>query len=85
MAETNNFFTNPITGHEVTFLQTAEETGGELLQLEYVVKRPERPLAAIPLHFHHISEERFEVKAGSLGVIVGRNTEERLLRPLRRN
>jgi hypothetical protein len=43
--------------------------------------RPERPLAAIPLHFHHISEERFEVTAGSLGVMIDRKHEERLLGP----
>jgi mannose-6-phosphate isomerase-like protein (cupin superfamily) len=81
MGETKRFFSNPMTGHQVTYLQTAEETGGELLQLEYVVTRPERPLVAIPLHFHHLSEERFEVTAGSLGVMIGRKKEERLLGP----
>ena len=81
MNESRRQFTNPMAGHQVTFLQTAEETGGELLQLDYTVTRPERPLEAIPLHFHHVSEERFEVAAGSLGVMLGRDKEERLLGP----
>jgi mannose-6-phosphate isomerase-like protein (cupin superfamily) len=81
MDESRRHFSNPMTGHEVTFLQTAAETEGELLQLEYVVTRPERPLAAIPLHFHHISEERFEVTAGSLGVMIGGKDKTRVLGP----
>lgn len=67
---------NPIIGHSVTFLQTAVQTNGELLQIEYGVERPENK-PAIPLHFHQQSSERFEVIQGQLGVVLG--GERRLL------
>lgn len=58
---------NPAIGHRVTFLQTAAQTGGELLQILYVVEEPETG-PAIPLHLQ--SSERFEVVSGQLGVIL---------------
>jgi mannose-6-phosphate isomerase-like protein (cupin superfamily) len=81
MGKTGHTLTNPVTGHSVTFLKTAEETGGELLQLEYAVARPEAPLKNIPIHIHAVSEERFEALAGSLGVIVGARRGRRVLQP----
>jgi len=74
---------NPVTGHQVIFLQTGVETGvetsGELLQIEYVVPSREEPLQSIPLHFHHVAEERFETLSGRLGVITGDKTRKRIL------
>ena len=60
---------NPAIGHWVTFLQTAAQTDGELLQIEYGVEKPETK-PAIPLHKHLHCEERFEVVAGRLGVVL---------------
>ncbi len=60
---------NPAIGHSVTFLQTAEQTNGELLQIEYGVEQQESE-PAIPLHIHLVCEERFEVISGQLGVVV---------------
>jgi mannose-6-phosphate isomerase-like protein (cupin superfamily) len=60
---------NPAIGHWITFLQTADQTNGRLLQIEYGVARPENK-PAIPLHKHLQCEERFEVVAGRLGVIL---------------
>ena len=60
---------NPAIGHQVTFLQTAEQTNGELLQIEYGVYQPESK-PAIPLHIHLKCEERFEVISGQLGVVL---------------
>jgi mannose-6-phosphate isomerase-like protein (cupin superfamily) len=60
---------NPAIGHWITFLQTAEQTHGELLQIEYGVEQREgKP--AIPLHKHLVTEERFEVLGGRLGVVI---------------
>lgn len=67
---------NPAIGHSVTFLQTAEQTNGELLQIEYGVEKTESE-PVIPLHIHLKSEERFEVVAGQLGVVL--NSERRML------
>lgn len=63
----NKTVRNPATGHRVTFLQTAGQTNGELLQIMYAVERPETK-PAIPLHIHLQCEERFEVVDGRLGV-----------------
>jgi mannose-6-phosphate isomerase-like protein (cupin superfamily) len=60
---------NPAIGHRVMFLQTAEQTNGELLQIEYVVARLETK-PRIPMHVHLVSEERFEVLKGRLGVTI---------------
>lgn len=60
---------NPAIGHWIKFLQTSEQTNGELLQIEYGVEKPESK-PAIPLHKHLKCEERFEVIAGQLGVIL---------------
>lgn len=60
---------NPAIGHRITFLQTATQTNGELLQILYTVEEPEAK-PAIPLHMHLQSSERFEVVSGQLGVIL---------------
>jgi mannose-6-phosphate isomerase-like protein (cupin superfamily) len=65
----NNIIKNPAIGHWVTFLQTSEQTNGRLLQIEYGVEKPESK-PAIPLHKHLLCEERFEVVAGQLGVVL---------------
>jgi mannose-6-phosphate isomerase-like protein (cupin superfamily) len=65
----NKTFRNPVIGHRITFLQTAEQTGGELLQIMYAVETPEME-PAIPLHMHLQCAERFEVVQGQLGVIL---------------
>ncbi len=65
----NKTVRNPAIGHRVTFLQTAEQTNGELLQIMYAVETPEvKP--AITEHIHLKCEERFEVVDGRLGVIL---------------
>jgi mannose-6-phosphate isomerase-like protein (cupin superfamily) len=52
---------NPVTGQRTVFLQTAADTAGALLQLEWA-GGPE--WAAGPEHVHRRQEERFEVLAG---------------------
>jgi mannose-6-phosphate isomerase-like protein (cupin superfamily) len=65
----NKTVRNPAIGHRVAFLQTAAETGGELLQIRYAVEEPEtRP--AIPLHVHLRCSEQFKVLEGRLGVVL---------------
>jgi len=67
MSKNNHTVTNPAIGHRITFLQTAAQTNGNLLQIEYAVEKPETK-PAIPLHKHLKSEERFETICGKLGV-----------------
>jgi len=59
---------NPVSGERVTFLQTAAETGGELLQWEHLL----RPRARVPAdHVHFVQEERFEILEGTARVRIG--------------
>jgi mannose-6-phosphate isomerase-like protein (cupin superfamily) len=68
-AKTGHTIRNPAIGHRITFLQTGEQTNGELLQILYVVEAPEMA-PAIPLHIHLQTTERFEALSGQLGVIL---------------
>jgi mannose-6-phosphate isomerase-like protein (cupin superfamily) len=76
VSRTNHTITNPAIGHRITFLQTGEQTNGQLLQIEYAVDRQESE-PAIPLHKHLKCEERFETVHGKLGVVL--NGDRRVL------
>lgn len=64
---------DPVTGQHLTFLQTAEDTDGALLQ---VLVRLD-PGGSVPLHVHARQDERVEVLSGKLSVRVRR--AERIL------
>jgi quercetin dioxygenase-like cupin family protein len=59
---------NPITGEVLIFHRTSEDTDGEAVLVETIV-RPHGFVAAA--HVHPRQTERFEVVAGSLGLRVG--------------
>jgi quercetin dioxygenase-like cupin family protein len=62
MARAGQTIENPATGERLTFVRTAADTGGELLEVELVWPRQgERA----PEHVHPEMEERFEVVAGT--------------------
>lgn len=63
MAKAGDVIVNPVTGERIVFLQTAQETGGELLQADLFVK-PGGFVAAEHVHPHQ--EERFTVRSGIL-------------------
>jgi len=65
----NKTIRNPAIGHRITFLQTGDQTGGELLRILYAVEEPEAK-PAIPLHIHLQLVERFEIIDGTLGVVL---------------
>lgn len=67
---------NPVTGEVLVFHQTSEETGGESVLVETIV-RPHGFVAAA--HVHPLQSERFEVLEGTLGLKIGDN--EVLARP----
>ena len=58
---------NPVTGEVLIFHRTAEETGGESVLVEVIV-RPHGFVAAA--HVHPFQTERFEVLEGRLGLRV---------------
>jgi quercetin dioxygenase-like cupin family protein len=67
MASQGDVIENPFTGEEVIFLETSEDTNGELLRFEYILP----PRFSIPEHVHPHQEERHEVLSGTLRGSVG--------------
>lgn len=67
-AKSGDILENPASGQNLVLRETAEENGGELLEVEavYTKASPSRP----PVHYHPRQEERFEVLSGSLMVLV---------------
>jgi quercetin dioxygenase-like cupin family protein len=65
MVRVGDVIENPVTGETMTFLRTATETGGELLQIDMAV----RPGGFVPgEHVHPHQEERFAISRGDMTV-----------------
>ncbi len=67
MAKAEDVIENPVTGERITFLETSEDSNGELLRFEYVLP----PGFFIPEHIHPAQEERHEVVSGTFWGRVG--------------
>jgi mannose-6-phosphate isomerase-like protein (cupin superfamily) len=66
---------NPVTGEQMTFLETSESTGGEYVLVEL---RAEPGSAVAAAHVHPSQWERFEVVSGRLaGKVGGKRVEAR--------
>ncbi|MFC5410349.1 cupin domain-containing protein [Larkinella bovis] len=70
MAYTNKIISNAKTGQVIRFIQTADDTGGELLEMEATFRaRSQEPAE----HYHPHQVEEFQVLSGRLAVrIAGR-------------
>ena len=68
MAKSGDELVNPVTGLRTVFRKTAQETSGELLQVDWI---GEPGWTTGPDHVHPRQEERFEVLFGKLGLAVG--------------
>jgi mannose-6-phosphate isomerase-like protein (cupin superfamily) len=63
MAYTGQTISNPVSGERITFLQTAQDTDGELLEFELELT----PDGHVPgAHVHPAQEERFHVLSGRM-------------------
>src|SRR4051812_5247221 len=63
MAYTGQTLENPVSGERITFLRTARDTAGELLEFELELT----PDGHVPgAHVHPAQEERFHVLAGRM-------------------
>ena len=67
MARAGDELVNPVTGLRTVFRKTARETGGELLQVDWI---GEPGWSTGPDHIHPRQEEQFEVISGKLGLRV---------------
>ena len=67
MARAGDELVNPVTGLRTVFRKTARETGGELLQVDWI---GEPGWSTGPDHVHPRQEEQFEVISGKLGLRV---------------
>jgi mannose-6-phosphate isomerase-like protein (cupin superfamily) len=61
---------NPVTGMQVTVLQTTAETDGRAVAVEYRL-RPHTGRDFTPAHRHRIYVERFEILAGRAAYVCG--------------
>lgn len=67
MAFKGKVLKNPVTGQDIIFLQTAKDTGGQVLEMESVyLKRSLEPIA----HYHPLQDEDFTVLEGELTVLI---------------
>lgn len=76
MTEGGREVVNPATGERVRFLRTAEETGGELLEMEDTWPSATHTVAE---HVHPAMEERWNVLEGKVAFRIG--GRERVLGP----
>lgn len=60
MAKAGQVITHSITGTQVVFIKTAEDTNGEYLEFEQIVKAN----SALPAHIHTVQTETFNVLSG---------------------
>jgi mannose-6-phosphate isomerase-like protein (cupin superfamily) len=67
---------NPIIKDTVTFLQTAEESGGKISEAEITLM----PEGGNPLHYHKTYSETFTALDGNLGLKLGKK-DIKILRP----
>jgi quercetin dioxygenase-like cupin family protein len=67
MAQPGDVVEAPLFGARATFLETAEQTGGELLRVEVVLP----PGFSVSEHVHPAQEERHKVVRGTLRARVG--------------
>jgi quercetin dioxygenase-like cupin family protein len=63
MAYAGQTISNPVSGERITFMQTARDTGGELLEFELELTPDGRVPGA---HVHPAQEERFHVLDGTM-------------------
>src|SRR5436305_9167242 len=76
MAIAGETVVNPATGERITFVKTAADTNGELLELELLWPLPGR---RAPEHVHPEMEERYEILTGTAAFRIG--GEERTAGP----
>jgi quercetin dioxygenase-like cupin family protein len=67
MAKAGDELVNPVTGLRTVFRKTAQDTRGELLQVDWI---GDPGWTTGPDHVHPLQEERFEVISGKLGLRV---------------
>ena len=67
MAKAGDELVNPMSGLRTVFRKTAQETSGELLQVDWIGSPG---WTTGPDHVHPLQEERFEVLSGKLGLRV---------------
>jgi quercetin dioxygenase-like cupin family protein len=71
MAYTGQTIQNPVSGEKITFIQTAADTDGELLEIELELAADGHVPGA---HVHPEQEERFHVLEGTMKFRLGMRT-----------
>jgi quercetin dioxygenase-like cupin family protein len=68
MARAGDELANPVSGERIVFLQTATDTGGDLLEMDDFWTQPGH---RTPEHVHPQMQERWEILAGRVCFCIG--------------
>jgi len=68
--KTGDVLVNPVTGMRLTIIETADETGGRSVTVEYEL-RPHTGRDYTPAHGHRAYVERFDILSGHAAYVVG--------------
>jgi mannose-6-phosphate isomerase-like protein (cupin superfamily) len=60
MAKAGEVITHSVTGSQITFIKTAEDTNGEYLEVNQIIKEN----SSLPAHIHALQTETFRVISG---------------------
>ncbi len=71
MPTKGQIISNPISGDEFEFLETAADTNGDRVTLKATVRSKGQ---LVPKHFHVLQDETYEVVSGQLTIILGDKT-----------
>ena len=71
MVKAGDTIHNPLTGETFTFLQTAADTGGQLLQMEARIQAG-RGLH-VPPHVHPFQAMQFSIKQGKMKMLLAKD------------
>lgn len=71
MTRAGQLYENPQTGERMRFLETAQETGGLRLTIEFWLQPYTN--RDVPGHFHQMIEEQFEILSGPVRYRLGKS------------
>jgi quercetin dioxygenase-like cupin family protein len=73
MAKAGQVITHAVSGSQIKFIKTAEDTNGEYIEVEQIIKEG----SGLPSHIHALQTETFRVISGVAKYRI--NKEERIL------
>jgi mannose-6-phosphate isomerase-like protein (cupin superfamily) len=76
MVTKGEVITNPVSGERYTLVDTTDDTAGRFLRFAYALPAGD---SGPPRHVHAVTEERFTVTSGRLGLAIGPRTDRQFI------